>query len=133
MFESALSIWSGTADHERLAIPLTGRSKGRPGVPPGGAEQGSASRWRGVVLGNYTCNSRRRVFLAFFPTADKLRGTRARTEITAKMRQSRKNPILPHFSLFVAFNSLTIIVIASICVSVRPSNMLSFQRSLLKG
>jgi len=34
MFESALSIWSGTADHERLAISLTRRSKGRPGVPP---------------------------------------------------------------------------------------------------
>lgn len=34
VFESAVSIWSGTADHERLAIPLTRRSKGRPGVPP---------------------------------------------------------------------------------------------------
>ena len=33
-FKSVVSIWSGTADHERLAISLTRRSKGRPGVPP---------------------------------------------------------------------------------------------------
>lgn len=33
MFESVVSIWSGTADHERLAISLTRRSTGRPGVP----------------------------------------------------------------------------------------------------
>ena len=105
-------------------ISLARRSKGRPGVPPGGAEQGSASRRRGMVPGKYSYNLRRRLFLAFFPTADKLRGTRARTEITAKMRQSRKNPILPHFSLFVAFNSFTIIVMASICVSVSPSTLI---------
>lgn len=82
MFESAFSIWSGTADRERLEITLTRRSKGRLGVPPGGAEQESASRRRGVVLGNYTCNSRRRLFLGVFPTADKLRRTRPGTEAT---------------------------------------------------
>ena len=34
VFESVVSIWSGTADHERLEIFLTRRSKGRLGVPP---------------------------------------------------------------------------------------------------
>ena len=75
-FESALSIWSGTADHERLAISLTRRSKGRPGVPLGGAEQGNASRRRGMVPGKYSCNFCWRLFLGVFPTADKSRGTR---------------------------------------------------------
>lgn len=90
MFKHAFSIWSGTADHERLAISLTRRSKGRLGVPPGGAEQGNASRRRGMVPGKCGCNFRRRLFLGVFPTADKSRRTRPGTEITAKMRQSRK-------------------------------------------
>ena len=105
-------------------ISLVRRSTGRLGVPPGGAEQGSASRRRGMVPGKYSCDFWRRLFLAVFPTADKLRRTRPGTELTAKMRQSRKNPIPPHFSLFVAFNSLTIIVMASICVSVSPSTLI---------
>ena len=58
---------------------LIRRSKGRLGVPPGGAEQGEPLPWRGMVTGKYKQNSRRRLFLGVFPTADKSRGTRPKT------------------------------------------------------
>ena len=65
-------------------ISLVRRSNGRLGVPPGGAEQESASRRRGMVPGKYSYNLRRRLFLGVFPTADKSRGTRPGTEILQK-------------------------------------------------
>lgn len=67
------------------------------GVPPGGAEQGSASRRRGMVLGKYSCNLRRRLFLGVFPTADKSRRTRPGTAnkgyLTPKERAGVPHPL----------------------------------------
>lgn len=75
-FGAELLLWAGEG------ISLTRRSKDRLGVPLGGAEQGSASRRRGMVLGKYSCNFWRRLFLGVFPTADKSRGIRPGTETT---------------------------------------------------
>ena len=97
MFESVVSIWSGSADRERLTISLTRRSKGRQGVPPGGAEQGSASRRRGMVPGECSYNFWWRLFLGVFPTADKSRGTRPETTKTEKKGRYTSSTVLSHF------------------------------------
>lgn len=118
VFESAFSIWSGTADRERLTISLTRRSKGRQGVPPGGAEQGSASRRRGMVPGECSYNFWWRLFLGVFPTADKSRGTRAGTvgnNIIRKARVLFRNYSCPSIvSSILATNSLG-------CISKAPA------------
>ena len=97
---------------------LIRRSKGRLGVPPGGAEQGEPLPWRGMVTGKYKQNSRRRIFLGVFPTADKSRGTRTGTVGNNVIRKARvlfRNHSCPSIvSSILATNSLG-------CISKAPA------------
>ena len=88
--------------------PLKRRSKGRLGVLPGGAGQGEHRPWRGIVPGMFKHNSRRRLFLGVFPTADKSRRARPGTE-AAKIKESGCNfYTLPlHFIIFNIFHNIT--------------------------
>ena len=88
---------------------LKRRSKGRLGVPPGGAEQGEHCPWRGIVPGKFKHDSRRRLFLGVFPTADKSRRARPGTDnffynpTKIKTDGGKRHLSFPHFVLLFCF------------------------------
>ena len=70
-------------------ISLARRSKDGLGVPPVERDRKKTTPGGGMVPGKYSCNSRRRLFLGVFPTADKSRGTRAGTVSNNIIRKAR--------------------------------------------
>ena len=62
----------------------------------------AATPGRGVVSGKLTCNLRRRLFLAFFPTAEKRRETRtiaADTEVGSAQSKFSRNTMQPGYCI----------------------------------